>query len=184
MVGAIPYAIGIIRWEVLPHVFSYLSWFILIGINFLVLLQMHGWWSLLPAGVHVVFMIVCSIAGFFVFRKISINWFDYLCFGLAIITFFIWWKINITDAIFMAIFVDILAFLPTFKKWWIQPRSEYLWPWINSTLFVIFLLLSLPELTFTSAAFYIYLFTSNGIFCIMLWYRQRITIMKPDFTKN
>ncbi|MDD5197832.1 MAG: hypothetical protein PHN60_03150 [Candidatus Gracilibacteria bacterium] len=174
LIGAIPYTIGIIRGEVLPHPFSYGTWIVLVGINNIVLFQENAGWTLLPAIVQFVFMVVNVIGGCFAFRKIQINWFDYFCLGLAILSLFIWWKVGVEYAVIMTVIVDAIAFLPTIKKGWIQPHSEYIWPWINSALFPIFLILSLKSPIFITVFFWAYLFISSGSLSIMLWYRQRL----------
>ena len=86
----------------------------------------------------------------------------------------VWWKAGNNYAAIMTVVVDMIAFLPTIKKGWIQPHSEYIWPWFAAAIFPMFLVLSLQEYTFATVLFWGYLFFGNGLFAIVLWRRQKL----------
>jgi hypothetical protein len=55
--------------------------------------------------------------GIYYYKKIHINWFDYFCVGLAILLLIYWFTTkNIRNTVILTAIIDLVAFLPTFKK--------------------------------------------------------------------
>lgn len=62
IVSAVPYVRGILKKEVLPHPFSFLTWTVVSLVNFLALFKTGANWSLYPAGLHVFLIAFYAVA--------------------------------------------------------------------------------------------------------------------------
>ena len=119
IVAIIPYLRDVLSWKTLPHPYSQLVWTIVFFISTLVLLYKEEYiWSI-PGIASTIANCVWCFYGFKSYGKLPINWFDKLCLVLAILTL-IYWIItrDFFNTIILAISIDILAFLPTLKKYW------------------------------------------------------------------
>lgn len=174
LIGAIPLWRDIIRTRTIPHPFTYTVWLILVWFNVYVLLW--GWevYSLIPTTLMVFSLVFGTIWGIRWIRKIFINWFDYLCIFLSVVLI-IYWVIerNTLNTVILTVAIDILAFLPTFKKWWLQPWTESILVYFMSAVGQVFTILSLSQIhNLESSLFWWYLFFANLTFFVMVFFRR------------
>ncbi len=146
LIGAIPLWRDILKWRTIPHFFSYLVWLVLVGFNLFVLISNGEFISIIP-----VILMTGSIFFGCIFwikwlSKIHINWFDYVCLTLAMLLIMYWLTSrNTLNTVFLTAIIDLIAFLPTFKKGWIAPWTESILMSLMSALGQIFTLLSLSN---------------------------------------
>jgi hypothetical protein len=144
LVGAIPYWIDLIRGRTTPHIFTYGLWWILVAFNVFVLLKNSEYYALIPSGIMFASLTWAVIYGLFVWEKIQINWFDWACLSLWILLVIYWFSSeNILNTVILTLIIDLIAFLPTFKKWWIAPWTESILIYFMSAIGQIATLLSL-----------------------------------------
>jgi len=173
MVGAIPYWKDVINGRTIPHVFSAWVWLILVWINVHVLWKNEEYYSLIPSVIMFFSLIFWTIFGIFLIKKVQINWFDYGCLVISLLMLLYYFTSNniLYTVIFTAI-IDFLAFLPTFKKWWLQPWTEsiliYILAWVNQ----IFTLMALTSLDWENTIFWWYIFFANLAFFFMVAFRR------------
>lgn len=174
LVGIIPYWSDVLKGRTYPHPFTTGVWTILVGFNSYVLFIRGEYYSFIPSILMTISLVVFWI-GFwsYYFKKISMNWFDYLCLILAIGMLFYWFlSKDVLNTVILTLIIDLIAFLPVFKKWWIAPWTEtifaYFMAWVNQ----IFTFLALRAPNPETSIFWIYLLVSNIIFCLMVIYRR------------
>ena len=74
----------------------------------------------------------------------------------------------------MTVAVDFVAFLPTIRKTWKDPFTEYAFPWFVAALFPAALFFAIGTPSFSNAAFWAYSACANFAFTAMVLYRRRI----------
>lgn len=174
LVWSIPYLLDVIKKRTIPHPFSYGMWAILVWINTYLLFLEKEWYSFVPWFFN---WLSCVILFFFwviYFRKIRVNWFDWLCLILIIllVLFYSFTK-NIYLTVWLTLIVDGIAFLPTFKKGWLQPWTETIIFYFAAGTTQIFALLSFSWWQSVEAtAFWLYLLVANFLFFLMVFFRR------------
>lgn len=173
LIGAIPYWRDVLHGRTIPHLFSVLVWFILVLFNCYVLWINNEWLWLIPSSLMAISLLFAVIFWIKMFKQIQINWFDYLCLGLSgILLIYYFFSGNIINTVIFTVIIDLIAFLPTFKKGWLQPWTEsiliYLLAWLNQ----IFTVLSLSEFSMETSLFWAYIFFGNIIFFFMVAARR------------
>ncbi len=173
LVGAIPYWRDVLSGRTIPHLFSVLVWLILVWFNCYVLWLNGEWLWFIPSIIMAISLFFAVIFWVKMFKQIQINWFDYICLilsGLLLVYYF--FSQNIINTVIFTVIIDFIAFLPTFKKGWLQPWTEsiliYLLAWVNQ----IFTILSLSEFSMETSLFWGYIFFGNVIFFIMVAFRR------------
>lgn len=122
--GNVPYILDAIRKRVRPHPYTWLVWTIVSGITFFGQLAKGAGIGALPAGVAEIFTI-----GIFLF---SLQYgFKYVAktdkyFLAAALTGLIPWLLfdDPTMSVVIAVTIDLIAFAPTIRKTWNDPRTE------------------------------------------------------------
>lgn len=173
LIGIIPYWKDVLKWRTVPHLFSILVWVILTWFNCYVLWINKEWLWFIPSILMFISLSMSVIYWVTMFKRIQINWFDYLCLWLAwLLLVYYFFSGNITNTVILSIIIDVVAFWPTFKKWWLQPWTEsilmYFLAWINQ----IFTILALSIINFETSLFWIYIFFANIVFFIMVAIRR------------
>ncbi len=171
--GNFPYFIDIWRWRSYPHPITFLIWTILVWFNTFILFASSEYLGFIPS----LAMFLCNgifvVFGVIHFKRISVNWFDWFCFWLAL-TMILYWFIswNVLNTVLMTILIDFIAYLPVFKKGWLAPWSETAISYFIPGFTQVFTLLSLDTLTLENSSFWFYLFLANITFVILLLSRR------------
>lgn len=173
----IPYLIDLFKGKTKPHVFSWLLWGIITGIGFFASLSRGG-----GAGVWVEAFTgaMCFfIATYAVFRgERNITIIDWLSFIGAVLALALW---AITKeplvAIILVLIIDVLGFVPTFRKSYSKPYEETLSCYLLNGIKFIPALFALTFFNATTALYPAYLIAANFAFVAMLiWRRKQIPI--------
>lgn len=173
VVGAVPYVRGILKKDVVPHPFSYLTWFVLTVVNFVVLWKSGANWSLLPAAAHVLFCAYYAYAGFVSYDRLRPTRFDAWCLAFSLLALPVSFTPAYGYATFVAIVVDAVAFLPTIRKTWKHPSTEYAFPWFVAALYPLCLFFAIGSPSWENASFWLYSATANLLFTAMILQRRR-----------
>lgn len=75
---------GILKGDVVPHPFSYLTWFVLSLVNFAVLWKSNANWALVPAVGHILFAAYYVYAGFSTMHRLNPTRFDAWCLAVSL----------------------------------------------------------------------------------------------------
>jgi hypothetical protein len=172
VIFAWPYIRSLWKKDVIFHPYSWLLWVILGSINAYALWNQDNIWSFIAQALSIIFWCIFCIYGFVTSKKLSLNWIDSFCIWsgiIALIIFMIFW---LTKAIIAIIFVDIIAIIPTWKKIYINPKSDKIIPWFWSIATLSLYLISIENWTFESTTFWIYLILVNTMTWFYLVYRK------------
>lgn len=174
LIWVIPYWRDIVSGRTTMHIFTYWLWWILVSFNVLVLLKNSEHYALIPSGLMWISLTWATLLWFFHLKKIIINWFDWVCLSLWIFLIIYWFlSKNILNTVILTLIIDFIAFLPTFKKWWLQPWTESILIYFMSAIGQIATLLSLSWFQdIENALFWWYLFFANLIFFFMVALRR------------
>lgn len=173
LIGVIPYWRDTYSWRTIPHFFSNIVWLILVGFNAFVLFSSKEYLWFAPALLMTMSLIYTTIYGYRWIKKIHINWFDYLCLILAIWAV-VYWVLdrNTLNTVIITTIIDLIAFLPTFKKGWIQPWTETILLYFMGSINQIFTFLAIASPNAETSIFWLYLFFANLIFFFMVFFRR------------
>ena len=173
LIGLIPLWRDILKWRTIPHPFTTGVWFILVGFNTYVLWGSGEYWWLIPAWVALLTLMGETVVWWVSMKHISINWFDILCVILSIIcmSYYIVFRDIIWSVIF-TVFIDILIFLPTIKKWWLQPWTETAFNYIIGWLWQACIVLTLTAPVLETSLFWLYVCIIDTSFVVILLSRR------------
>ena len=174
-VTTIPYIIDVFRQKTTPHSYSWLVWTIL---------QVTGALAMLAggAGIGVLYLFIGAATCIFVFLLSlrygtkNITSFDMVCLVGALLATAVWFFLH--DALLSVILVasiDLVAFLPTFRKAYEEPRTETLSMYIFSGIAQLMSLVSLSVFTFTTTFYLSELVVANAVFVAMVLIRRAHT---------
>ncbi len=169
----IPYIFDVWKWRSFPHPISFWVWSILTGFNTYVLFISGEYLGFISGWAIFLTTFILAILGVIHYKKIYINWFDYICLFLIIGLLFYWiFSRNVINTVILTTLIDMIAFLPTFKKGWLRPWSEtaiaYFIPWVTQ----IFTILSIQTPNIETTLFWWYLLFANLTFVTMVISRR------------
>lgn len=112
-------------------------------VNFAVLWKSDANWVLVPAFAHIVFAAYYVYAGFSIAKRLKPTRFDGWCLAVSLVALPVSFTPAYGYATLVAIFVDAVAFLPTIRKTWKDPSTEYAFPWFVAALYPFALYLAI-----------------------------------------
>jgi hypothetical protein len=142
IIGYLPYFRDIFKKKTRPHLFTWLIWTITQGTSAGLLMWGGGKWSSLG-------LVIGSFLVFSIFllsfkygtRDISLS--DKIFLFLSLSALIVWWLLDSPlISVIMVSAIDGLAYFPTFRKTFKDPRSETIFFWIIMALVDILLLLA------------------------------------------
>ena len=117
--------------------------------------------ALFPMFVRMSCLVLGSIAGWCLIRRISISQFDYFFLLLTVSVIIMVQYYGLRNAVIAMISIDFLVLTPTLRKIYKNPESEDALVWFTASLSLACLILSLPSITFESSLFWFYTVTAN-----------------------
>ncbi|TSC59988.1 MAG: hypothetical protein Greene041662_318 [Candidatus Peregrinibacteria bacterium Greene0416_62] len=157
-----------------PHAFSWLVWTLLAGIGFAAQVTGGagaGSWVL---GIDAV---VCS--GIFIVALVrgerGYVWIDWISLALALFSILLW-QVTGTPvlSVILLCLIDVLAYVPTFRKSFFKPREESMTAFVLFSLKFILVLLALERYSIATALYPAWIIVLNVGFVGMLWWRRKI----------
>ncbi|MBN1779434.1 MAG: hypothetical protein JW816_04455, partial [Candidatus Buchananbacteria bacterium] len=120
----LPYLFNVLKKHARPHVFSWLTWCILMALGFVLSWQSGGQAGSLIFGFEFFLCLLVAIYSFFGGEKniTRLDWFAFIS-AMLITVFYIFTKDPVIS-IFLAAVIDAIGFIPTFRKSYWQPQGE------------------------------------------------------------
>lgn len=172
IVGNVPYLIDIVKKRVKPHPYTWLVWSFVSCIIFFGQLAKGAGIGALPTAASEIFTIIIFFFslqyGFKEIKKID-TLFLVLCFiGI------IFWRItkDPTISVIIAVSVDFVAFLPTLRKTWNNPKTETPMLYSMNVLRHILMLFSLQAYNVATTLHSIVMITTNSFMTSMIMFRK------------
>jgi hypothetical protein len=151
----IPYIRDILKADTEPHVYTWFIWSVTQAIAALAIFQGDGGlFAALSVASGAILSFVVFLMSFKHGTK-NISDFDTVTLIIALLAIVMWWKLDHPEwAIITIALIDLLGFLPTFRKTWHEPTSESLFAWVLFLLGNIAALLALTTYSIMTS-FYI-----------------------------
>lgn len=171
-VGYVPYFRNIIRGKTKPHAFSWLIWGILTGIAFVGQVVSNGGFGTWVTGFTAVICIIIFL--FALYRGTKdfplVDWLSLLGAGVALLL----WAVTRSPlaAIILITIIDMLGFIPTFRKSYFRPHEETAFTYSMSGIKFIFGIAALRELSLVTVLYPASLVFTNGAFVLMVYIRR------------
>lgn len=142
----IPYIRDILKADTEPHVYTWFIWCVTQAIAAYAILEGNGG---VVAAISIASGAFLSFVVFFMSFKHgskNITDFDTATLIIALLAIVMWWKLDHPEWAIIAIaLIDLLGFLPTFRKTWDEPHTESIFAWSLFAIGNICALLSLTE---------------------------------------
>lgn len=170
----IPYFRDIFKGKTKPHIFSWLIWGLLGGITYAAqVVKGAGAGSLANGTTGLVCFIIFALAIKRGEKNITLT--DRISFGGAILAILLWLLTdNPLSAVVLAVIIDTLAYIPTFRKAYHKPYEETLSAFFITTIGIIISLFALEAYNPTTWLYPACLVVSNSAFISMLVVRRKL----------
>ncbi len=170
--GHIPYIKNVLRKKTKPHIYSWLTWGLVTLIVFSIQFMHHAGIGAIPtfgASLICVLIFVLGLKN----GKRNITRTDTIFFIFSLFALIIWLFIKQAFlAVVLLTFVEILGFIPTFRKSWHSPYSETLITYFINSIRLGLALFALASVTMITAFEPLTMFLINILFCILLFIRR------------
>lgn len=168
----VPYIRDIFRLKTTPHSYSWLIWALLQGTGALAMLSAGASWGALSVTIGSVLCISVFLLSLRYGTK-NITVFDTICFSGALLATAVWFFLH--DALFAIVlvsFIDLLAFLPTFRKAYAEPHSETTATYVLSGIADGLALLALGVFSVATSLYLCTLVITNFACAGVIWFRR------------
>lgn len=122
--GNIPYLVDILKGRVKPHAYTWFVWSVVSGIIFFGQLSKGAGVGVLPTAASEIFTITIFLLSLkYGFKHITKV--DTFFLFLALAGLIPWLLTNDpTVSVIIAVSIDLIAFIPTIRKTWLEPKTE------------------------------------------------------------
>lgn len=172
LIGYVPYFRTIFNGKTKPHAFSWLVWGVLTGIAYGGQIEGHGGpGSWITAFTALVCFTIFSLSLLKGERDFPLA--DWLCLIGCFFAIILWiFTKNPLSAIIIITVVDMLAFVPTFRKSYLKPNSETSFTYTMSSLKFFIAIIALHRFSAVTVLYPASLVITNGVFVVMLLMRR------------
>ncbi|MFA6042341.1 MAG: hypothetical protein WCV85_02230 [Patescibacteria group bacterium] len=169
----LPYFKDIFAKKTKPHIYSWLVWSILQSVGVVAIVRGGGHFGALGLAVGALFCISIFFLSFKYGTK-NITRFDTLCLIGSIATIIVWLlQHNPTLSVILVTLIDFVAFLPTYRKGYVDPNSETVPTYLLSAISNVFALLAIASYSLVTSLYVSSLVVSNGIIVLILILRKK-----------
>jgi len=174
LIAFTPYVRDIFLKKTKPHVYTWLIWLITQGTATAGLWYGHGGWATWALLFGTVVCFIVFILSF-KFGTKNITQYDTIILVAAILAIIVWWQLNNPLlAIFMVSFIDVLGYLPSFRKTFVESWTETLSSWQMAVVANIFSILALSQYNFLTLTYLIAIAIANLTMAIICIVRRRV----------
>lgn len=172
-IGYVPYFRTIFSGKTKPHAFTWLVWGVLTAIAFAGQIAGNGGSGAWVTGFTALISFI--IFGFALVKgKRDFPLADWLCLLGCIVALGLWvFTKDPLLAIILITVIDMLAFIPTFRKSYTNPFSEPVFTYALSAIKFVVALFALQELSAVTVLYPASLVLTNGLFVILLMVQRR-----------
>ncbi len=175
----VPYVYDIIHRRIHPHAYTWLIWSITQGVASAGLWYGHGGWVAVSLAIGSLFVFSIFLLSLkYGTKDITKSDTIVLCFALLAIV--VWWQLdNPLLAVLMVSLIDVIGYIPTYRKSLTKPWSESLLAWILVSASYIFALGALAEHNLLTVSYLVSIFFANMLL-ILLCLVRRTQIPNPN----
>jgi hypothetical protein len=171
--GNIPYLIDVIKKKIQPHPYTWFVWSIVSMVTFFGQLAKGAGIGAIPTGVAEFFTVIIFFVslryGFKNIKRIDTYFLIIALFGI------IPWIItkDPTISVIIVVMIDLIAFIPTLRKTWIQPKTESFWLYFMNVTRHALTLGALQAYNIATMLHSIVMIIINTIMSIFIWRGSR-----------
>jgi hypothetical protein len=169
------YARSVFKLQTKPHAYTWLVWCITQGTAVAALWYGHGGWGAVALTLSTVFVFSVFLLSLkYGTRNITKS--DTTFLILALLAIIVWWKLdNPFLAVIMVSVIDVIGYIPSWRKSMVEPWSEAISSWSASVIGTLFAVLALTEYNFFTITYPAALAAGNIILVVIcLIYRTKI----------
>ncbi len=172
-VGNLPYLWSILKGKVKPHPYTWLVWTMVSGIIFFGQLAKGAGIGAIPTAASEIFTLTIFLFslkyGFQGIKKI-----DSIFLGIALIGIVSWiLTSDPTLSVIIAVSIDLIAFIPTLRKTWENPKTETPILYSSNVVRHILALFSLQAYNIATTLHSIAMIVVNTLMVIFIFLRKR-----------
>ncbi len=178
LLSSFPYIRDIFLLKTKPHIYTWLIWSITTGTAAIAAYYGNGGWGLF----NLVIMTAVNLTILLMSIKYgtkNITLWDTIILAGALIAILIWWQLHQPlISILMLTAIDVLGYMPSFRKSWQEPWSETLISWFGFITADLFAILALKEYNLLTATYLIAITLANLVL-YLICFARRPFIKKP-----
>ena len=169
IIGNVPYLIDVIKQKVKPHPYTWLVWTIVSAVTFFGAVAKGAGVGAIPTGVAEIFTVIIF---FF-----SLRYGYFLIFALLGL---IPWAItkDPTISVIIVVSIDFIAFLPTLRKTWTEPKTETALLYEMNVSRHILTLFSIQSYNIATMLHSIVMIVMNTIMSFIILWKKRVETKK------
>lgn len=169
----LPYVWSVFRKKAKPHPYTWIIWFITQGTASLALWYGNGGWGALTISVGTFFVGVVALLSLRYGTK-NITRTDTALLVFALLALVVWWQLDAPIlAVVMVSFIDVIGYIPSWRKTAQDPASEPILPWVLFSLGNFLSLLALTEYNLLTVTYLVTIMIANLVLiAIALWYTK------------
>ncbi|MFA5030234.1 MAG: hypothetical protein WC495_01440 [Patescibacteria group bacterium] len=177
--GFLPYFRDIFRKKTKPHAYTWLIWTITQGTAVAGLWYGKAGWGVLPLTIGTILVFAIFLLSLKLGTK-NITKNDTAILVAALLAIFVWWQLhNPLLAVIMVSVIDVIGYVPSFRKTFQEPWTETPISWVMFALTNLISMLALAEYNFLTLTYLISITAANISLLAICLLRRRIV---PDQT--
>jgi hypothetical protein len=174
-IGAfLPYFRDIFLKKTKPHAYTWLIWTITQGTGAAGLLYGKGGWGVIALIIGTVFVFFIFLLSFkYGTRNITKG--DAIILIVALLAIVVWWQLHSPlFAVFMVSAIDVLGYIPSFRKTFEEPWTETSISWAAFILANILSILALSKYNFLTLTYLLTMTAANIVLLSICLIRRRV----------
>lgn len=178
VVAFFPYLRDIVQLKTKPHAYTWLIWAITQTTAVVGILHGGGGWGSLNLIIGT-FFVVCVFLFSLKYGSKNITKGDFIVLVISLCAVLVWWRLDKPIlAVIMVSIIDVLGYIPSFRKSYQEPWSETLISWMLFSVSNIFAILALNEYNLLTAT-YLVAITLANLFIFLICFLRRSFVSKP-----
>jgi hypothetical protein len=171
-ISFIPYLKDIFSKKTQPHLYTWLIWTLTQGTATVALWYGNGGLGGLNLTIGT-FLILCVCFFSIKHGTKNITIHDTIILFISILAIIIWWQLKqpVLSIILVSV-IDLLGYIPTYRKSYMHPWSENLLAWIGFSMGNIFAIAALDEYNFLTLTYLVFIVIGNTIFSFFIFIRR------------
>lgn len=173
-VSFFPYFKNIFSKKTKPHIYSWLIWTLTQGTAATGIWYGGGGWGGLGLSLATL-LVFCIFLLSFKFGTKNITKSDTIVLATAVTAIIVWWQLkNPVLAVLMVSAIDMLGYIPSFRKSYFEPWSETLTTWIGFIIADIFAIAALKNYNLLTLSYLVALLIANPILILICLVRRPV----------
>lgn len=162
-----------------PHVYTWLIWTITQGTAVVGILYGGGGWGAFSLTVGTLFVMIVFLFSLKYGTK-NITKSDTVILIAALSAIAVWWQLDKPIiSVIMVSTIDVIGYVPSFRKSFREPWSETIVSWIAFSVASVFALLALSEYNFLTTTYLIVIAIANFSLFLFCFFRRQF-VPKPQ----